>query len=371
MNSIIPSISSTIVNAQQENQILNLLDEELINIKQKINSDKRIVENEKSYSFTQNYDNFKNIENKFYEYNETSNQNYSNCPNSIRDNKDIEETIIYPKNLNQKNSCFEENEKHLDCKNNIKNYNRNYEIKSLDFEKNRKNPFICETNKNILISNNNEIPNNKFTYTTKNNYFKNQSNDFQEDQGIKYSLYDDNIKKSSKRIEPNILESNREQKSIPHIELMTNNPKLYNDLNLGEENKINYFGTSNYITNLVEKTEGIFKGKNYFSGTTIRKTKEDIWKESLEKLVNEISLNKDKLKKEKLSNEFMKKKIKEIKQKEEKINYLERMRDKLEETRNVCQIQLQESSNIRREQVKLIAKLKQEIEIMRKHINTK
>ena len=141
--------------------------------------------------------------------------------------------------------------------------------------------------------------------------------------------------------------------------------------------------TSN--SNIVVKTKNIIINSNTpsnqmrrnqsLNGTIVKKKKElsanETWKEKYEELIEELDQVKTLLDKEKKENDDMKNKIKRSKKKESQMNQLTKYNEEFVQSKENLIQKYYQSEQIRKEQIKLIQELQNQVNQMRFALNHK
>lgn len=111
------------------------------------------------------------------------------------------------------------------------------------------------------------------------------------------------------------------------------------------------------------------------NGPVVKKKKElssnEIWKEKYEELIGELDQVKTLLDKEKKENDDMKKKIKVSKKKETQMNQLTKYNQELIQSKENLLQKFNQSEQIRKEQIKIIQELQNQVNQMRFALNHK
>ena len=134
------------------------------------------------------------------------------------------------------------------------------------------------------------------------------------------------------------------------------------------------FKTKNIIINSNTPSNQMRRNKS-INGPVVKKKKElssnEIWKEKYEELIGELDQVKTLLDKEKKENDDMKKKIKVSKKKETQMNQLTKYNQELIQSKENLLQKFNQSEQIRKEQIKIIQELQNQVNQMRFALNHK
>ena len=132
------------------------------------------------------------------------------------------------------------------------------------------------------------------------------------------------------------------------------------------------FKTKNIIINSNTPSNQMRRNKS-INGPVVKKKKElssnEIWKEKYEELIGELDQVKTLLDKEKKENDDMKKKIKVSKKKETQMNQLTKYNQELIQSKENLLQKFNQSEQIRKEQIKIIQELQNQVNQMRFALN--
>ena len=134
------------------------------------------------------------------------------------------------------------------------------------------------------------------------------------------------------------------------------------------------FKTKNIIINSNTPSNQMRRNKS-INGPIVKKKKElssnEIWKEKYEELIEELDQVKTLLDKEKKENEDMRKKIKGSKKKETQMSQLTKYNQELVQSKENLLMKYNQSEQIRKEQIKIIQELQNQVNQMRFALNHK